>query len=191
MDTVSRKFESTTTKKELWRVTSLRLKSRAPISRSIDLSPAWALARTPRPSSPIHFKPSNAITTLSGNHQQTQSEPGDPSAPHPSTPPSASGTVAAESNLEKYLRVNLLRMSLKLNMTTIGSRQTCEVCGDWCHRSIIVTTASLDAFFWLLMVWGSAIVVYICRSNFTLFTILTTYVHYHSTRAIYLGTIVI
>ena len=41
--------------------------------------------------------------SLSENLQQPQSEPGDPSA-RPSTPPSASGTVAADSNLEKSIQ---------------------------------------------------------------------------------------
>jgi len=41
--------------------------------------------------------------SLSKNPQQTQSEPGDPSAPRPSTPPSAS-SVAAKSKLEKSIQ---------------------------------------------------------------------------------------
>jgi hypothetical protein len=43
------------------------------------------------------------IMSLSENPRQTQSELGDASAPHPYTPPSASGTVATGSKLDKAI----------------------------------------------------------------------------------------
>jgi hypothetical protein len=43
--------------------------------------------------------------SFSENPQQMRNEPGDSPAPHPSTPPNASGTVAADhSNLEKSIQ---------------------------------------------------------------------------------------
>ena len=44
--------------------------------------------------------------SLSENSQQTQSEPGGPtaSAPHPSVPPNFSGTLTTEPNLEKSIQ---------------------------------------------------------------------------------------